>query len=136
MVGKLVLASNLSDSYLEVLQLAIDCEIPLYQAETKVFGANHADVGGYLLDLWGFPSSVVEAVALHHQPSVCSSDEFTLLTAVHLSDVLVNRASRSESQFCIADVDEEYLARLSFEGCRDLWEESVHPFAVPSGRVE
>jgi hypothetical protein len=36
------------------------------EAERLVFCADHAEVGGYLLGLWGLPVPVVEAIALHH----------------------------------------------------------------------
>ena len=31
-----------------------------------MIGATHAAVGAYLLSLWGFPESVLNAVNLHH----------------------------------------------------------------------
>ncbi len=41
---------------------------PLHEVELEYFGVSHAEVGGYLLGLWGLPYSVVEAVANHHRP--------------------------------------------------------------------
>jgi HD-like signal output (HDOD) protein len=86
-VGKLVLAVNLPKEYTEATRLAKSgLEIPL--AEHQVFGANHADVGGYLLGLWGLPVPVVEAVALHHSPSRATHTVFSPLTSVHAANVL------------------------------------------------
>jgi HD-like signal output (HDOD) protein len=34
--------------------------------EREAFGATHAEIGAYILDLWGLPTSTVEAVATHH----------------------------------------------------------------------
>jgi putative nucleotidyltransferase with HDIG domain len=36
--------------------------------------AHHAEVGAYLLGLWGFPNSIVEAVAFHHSPRLAAGD--------------------------------------------------------------
>ena len=49
-------------------------------AETRVFGSDHGDVGGYLLGLWGLPVPVVEAIALkqlgyHNRPIVFLNTE-------------------------------------------------------------
>jgi HD-like signal output (HDOD) protein len=74
--GKLVLASNCASRYDEAVKLAHDKQIALGEAEQQVFGANHADVGGYLLGLWGLPVPVVEAIALHHRPDQSLSKTF------------------------------------------------------------
>jgi len=50
-IGKLALSSNLPDEYRSALELAGRDNLTLFAAEEKVFGANHADVGGYLLSL-------------------------------------------------------------------------------------
>lgn len=38
------------------------------QAELALWGTTHADVGAYLLGLWGFEWSVLDAVGTHHEP--------------------------------------------------------------------
>ena len=55
--------------------------------------ATHAEVGAYLLDLWGLPAPLVEAVALHHQPSLANDSEFSSLTAVHAANVFAHEAT-------------------------------------------
>ena len=61
------------------------------QLEREVQGSTHAEVGGYLLGLWGLPGSLVDAVRLHHEPSAGQDRTFTTLTAVHVADWLVHR---------------------------------------------
>jgi len=55
--------------------------------------AHHAVVGAYLLGLWGFPSQIVEAVALHHTPSRRSDTGFGVTVLVHVADRLAHRRS-------------------------------------------
>jgi len=38
------------------------------EAENYVMNTSHAELGAYCLGLWGFPDSVVDAVAFHHKP--------------------------------------------------------------------
>jgi putative nucleotidyltransferase with HDIG domain len=57
--------------------------------------AHHAEVGAYLLGLWGFPNSIVEAVAYHHAPSLAADGELSLAGLVHIADYLVHRGSRT-----------------------------------------
>jgi HD-like signal output (HDOD) protein len=58
----------------------------------------HAEVGAYLLGLWGFPSHIVAAVALHHTPSRRADTGFDLTVLVHVADRLAHaqRAGSSE----------------------------------------
>ena len=43
-------------------------------------GATHAEVGAYLLGLWGLPFQIVEAVANHHAPERGAAMDQFLLT--------------------------------------------------------
>lgn len=40
----------------------------IHQAELALWGTTHAEVGAYLLGLWGFEWSVLDAVGTHHEP--------------------------------------------------------------------
>jgi putative nucleotidyltransferase with HDIG domain len=53
--------------------------------------AHHAEVGAYLLGLWGLPNSIVEAVAFHHSPSQSADDRLNLPRLVHIADRLVHQ---------------------------------------------
>jgi putative nucleotidyltransferase with HDIG domain len=51
---------------------------------------HHAEVGAYLLGLWGFPSHIVAAVALHHTPSRRADIGFDLTVLIHIADRLAH----------------------------------------------
>jgi putative nucleotidyltransferase with HDIG domain len=53
--------------------------------------AHHAEVGAYLLGLWGFPNPIVEAVAFHHIPSLAGTEGLGLAGLIHVANVLVHR---------------------------------------------
>jgi putative nucleotidyltransferase with HDIG domain len=53
--------------------------------------ARHAEVGAYLLGLWGFPSHIVAAAALHHAPSRRADRSLDLTVLAHVSDRLAHR---------------------------------------------
>ncbi len=67
-VGKLVLMTSFPQPYAQAALVSIDQRMPQVDAETAVLGATHAEVGAYLLGLWGFSSDVLTACALHHTP--------------------------------------------------------------------
>ena len=61
-IGKLVLAQNFPQEYAE----AQNGSRPAAEIEQARFGASHAELGAYLLGLWGIDEAVVEAIARHH----------------------------------------------------------------------
>ena len=63
--GKLILAANFPAQYDQVLQTGQIGSLALLAAEERIFGSNHAQVGGFLLGLWGLPVPIVEAIAFH-----------------------------------------------------------------------
>jgi HD-like signal output (HDOD) protein len=83
-------------------------------------------VGGYLIGLWGLPVPVVEAVALHHNPSRATSAEFSPLACVHVANAL--EAQRSKGPGGAAEkIDEEYLGRLGMAGRVPDWKKALYP---------
>jgi len=82
-VGILVLIKQLPIPYVRVLTLMEEKRIGQWQAEREVLGITHAEVGAYLLALWGLPDSIIEAVAYHHCPEKCPNRAFGPLSAVH-----------------------------------------------------
>ncbi|MDY3552963.1 response regulator [Gemmata sp. JC717] len=87
-IGRLILACVEPAAYVEVLR-RVQAGAMLVSAEADAFGATHATVGAYLLGLWGVPSSIVEAVAWHHNPGGRPADRFGLVTAVHAAASLL-----------------------------------------------
>jgi putative nucleotidyltransferase with HDIG domain len=113
-IGQLTLASQIPGPYREVLSLVRNDKIPVAEAEQRILGATHAEIGAYLLGLWGIPDRVVEAVAWHHTPAKCPGESFTPLTAVHVADALVRPDDA-------ANLDMSYLMRLKLEDRVGVW---------------
>jgi HD-like signal output (HDOD) protein len=119
--GKLVLASNFPEQYDQVSQAGPNGTLALLTAEENTFGANHAEVGGYLLGLWGLPVPVVEAVALHHQPGMCPHQAFSPLTAVHVADALVDFQAAQSKDSSPEGLDLNYLGTLGLDSRLEHW---------------
>jgi putative nucleotidyltransferase with HDIG domain len=111
-VGKLVLATHVTDPYGHAVELASREQCPLWLAEREVLGADHAHVGAYLLGLWGLPDSIVEALAYHHEPDRCGHESFAPLTAVHVADALYHEAERSSGETARPLLSLDYISRL------------------------
>jgi HD-like signal output (HDOD) protein len=120
-IGKLVLASNFPAEYDQVIEASGGRTLALLEAEQKAFGANHAEIGGYLLGLWGLPVPVVEAIALHHHPVTCPCSVFGPLTAVHAANGLVNGERSQGPAALAAEVDLVYLKALGLSARLEFW---------------
>ena len=123
-VGKLILVQNMSDQYREVMVFMREKGVPLCEAERAVFGATHADVGAYLLGLWGLPESMVEATAFHHCPSKSFGDSFAPLTAVHVANALAHGRYSEGRAAAVEELELEldYLNQLGMADRVLVWQ--------------
>jgi putative nucleotidyltransferase with HDIG domain len=135
-IGYWVLTQECPDDLSRARQLAIAERIPLHVAENQVIGASHAEIGAYLLGIWGLPYAVVEAVAHHHQPERVIQTEFDVLAALVIGHSL---AATDDASAFGADVppdpkvDSRYL--LGVKAPVD-WDEAVRRVAATTGSGE
>jgi HD-like signal output (HDOD) protein len=128
--GKLVLASCLGKEYKMALDMTSQTGLSLVDAEYEVFGCNHAQVGAYLLGLWGLSDGIVESVAWHLNPAACPgtgekksnapSSAFTAVGAVHAACAFHCAANPSRLSSGVK-LDREYLRAIGLEGQIPLW---------------
>jgi HD-like signal output (HDOD) protein len=86
-VGKIVLADFVDDALPRIRILVEEEELSWEEAEERAIGMPHPEVGGILLERWGFPSSLIEAVRTHHNPSAATEDP-ALARISHVADAL------------------------------------------------
>ncbi len=122
-IGKLVFAENLSKSYREVIDFSKLHDQPGWQVERQILKATHADVGAYLLELWGLPESVTEAVRLHHQPSALN-EALTPLGIVHVANNLAHEIGDAQ-QTRPSDLNFEYLQTTGLADRLPIWREVI-----------
>jgi putative nucleotidyltransferase with HDIG domain len=64
-VGRLVLAMRFREEYWRAVGGASEAEA-VERTEALEFGVDHTEVGGWILEAWNLPPSIVEAVRVHH----------------------------------------------------------------------
>jgi HD-like signal output (HDOD) protein len=133
-IGRLLIGVELSKHMAEIMLEMRTANCSMTAAEEKVLGVTHAEVGGYLLGLWGLPYPIIEAVANHHAPSRVESTEFGMLATAHIADALVREEvdSRVTSEPFPA-LDTPYLERLGVLDKLDGWREQVRRLAQKHG---
>ena len=130
-VGKLVLCVNFPGRYRDVLGQPSAGLVRMSEAESQAFGANHAEIGAYLMGIWGLPTSIVEAVAFHHAPLRCFSGEFAPVVAVHVANCL--DAEGGANSTSVEPLDEKCVGALGLTRRIARWRERVRAVAVDSG---
>ena len=73
-IGQLVLALSLPEQYATVLRIARMSGRSLRDVEQETLRTTHAHAGGYLLRLWGFSDSIINAVTGHHEVEMQDDD--------------------------------------------------------------
>jgi HD-like signal output (HDOD) protein/CheY-like chemotaxis protein len=111
-VGAVLLALGVPDKVSAISKRARRDGVPLHVAEQEVLGVTHAEVGAYLLGVWGLPFPLVEAVAYHHFPWRVPQTGLDVLAAVHIADCLVDQASPLVGPAECPALELEYLDRL------------------------
>jgi HD-like signal output (HDOD) protein len=129
-LGRVILAFNLPREYGEAMAHSHQDEILLCEAEQRLFETTHAEVGAYLLELWGLPDSILESIALHHHPSESPSEDFCLLSVVHIADSLESGNSSSGGEDVAANIDIDYLSAVGIEGNIAKWRQSYQNLGI------
>jgi hypothetical protein len=124
-VGRIVLASNLPKEYSAIVTAARQHGRILFDEESAQLGVTHAQVGAYLLGLWGMPAALVEAAALHHTPAQASPLEFSTLTAVHVANVFAHEKDLRKEGFSLPKLDIGYLNSISVMDQTEAWRRSL-----------
>ncbi len=109
-IGKLILL-KIPRQYEKVEAFIEKSGCDRVEAEYAVMKTSHAELGAYLLGLWGIPDNVIEPVAFHHNPSKLlenmfmsnktpseisgKAKGFTALTAVHMANSLLMQENYS-----------------------------------------
>jgi HD-like signal output (HDOD) protein/ActR/RegA family two-component response regulator len=91
-IGNLVLAVCIPEKFKKAFLASQASGRPSHEVEAELLGVTHAEVGAYLLGLWGLPYPIVEAVAYHHNPAAALERTFDLPSAVSVANALVEEA--------------------------------------------
>ncbi len=123
-IGILVLAIGMPEQLNMALTRAEQEGRPFHQVERELYGTTHAEVGAYLLGLWGLPYPVVEAVANHHEPERVPQRDFDLLAAVHIAECLAHETKATEFNDG-SPIDPNYLACLNVADRLETWRDQA-----------
>ncbi len=86
-LGKVILRQTMEREFRRIANYVDRADMLFYQAEEKVLGVNHGEMGGWLLEKWALPPKLVEPIVDHHD--FRPNRDYTENTAIlHLADIL------------------------------------------------
>ncbi len=66
-------------------------------AEKIILGTTHAEVGGYLLGLWGLPEKIIEVTLYHHNNEKIKCEKIDTLSATFLANIFSYQSNHNEN---------------------------------------
>jgi putative nucleotidyltransferase with HDIG domain len=127
-IGKLVIAERAPQPFARAIRGAQEEKRPLYAVEEQLIGVSHAEVGAYLLSLWGLPYPLVEAVAHHHHPGRVPHDKLGVVPVVYLCNLLAHEhENRSPSQpgLITEEIDANIVAEAGLTEQIEEWRDRL-----------
>ncbi|MGL1934733.1 MAG: HDOD domain-containing protein [Fibrobacterales bacterium] len=124
-IGKIILISALTHDFEKAIIIAEQKEIMLIEAEEKVFGFNHCDVGFWIAEKWQLPNYLSHVILNHHSPEK-SLDFHSISTIIQIADTLTRALD-------IGSGGDPYLQNIT----DDNWKSIQLPYdALPQLLVE
>jgi HD-like signal output (HDOD) protein len=124
-IGALVLLHAAPPDYVRALERKKELNGDSAAAEREIFGVTHAEVGAYLLGLWGIPFPIVEAVAFHHRPNEVAPESRPLVAAIHIASGLIEEMTEGNSAQCLGGTNPDSSARIDVSFLREAGLEEV-----------
>ncbi|MFP8966320.1 HDOD domain-containing protein [Pokkaliibacter sp. CJK22405] len=123
-LGMLLFAARMPEQYGQVFDLMAAESIDLPEAERRIIGVTHAELGAYLLSLWHLPAPIIQMVLAHHDPSLHEASAKPCWL-VYLADALL--PSLSEEAGLRARFDADKVTAQGFGELMKQWQEdSAH----------
>ena len=120
-IGKVIFMIHFKEKFEQCLTLAKKTKKYDWEIEQEIFEADHAQVGAYLIGLWGLPDQVIEAIAYHEYPSRSQSNIFSPLTLLYVSNFLIEENPRGYRIGKPQELDEEYLKSIGISDRIPEW---------------
>ena len=89
-IGKIVLGTFVKVDSKPMMRVVQEEDITFDEAERRILGIDHAEVGALLLEGWKIPQSIVDVVRWHHEPGGFEGDSI-VIDLVHVACYLSTR---------------------------------------------
>ena len=87
-MGKIIFSNVHPDLIGKIRAFCSEKDIPAATFEDLSAGMNHAEIGALIAEKWNFPENLVNAIRLHHDPSVAAAEFKDMVETVYLANML------------------------------------------------
>lgn len=110
-IGRIVLDQHFQEEFQEIVHMAEKQGISLLEAERKVLGVTHCDIGYWVTENWNLPPMLTDSILFHHSPFSCR-ESYVLTSIVHVADTISKAFSGYLSNEFVPSPKEESAFRL------------------------
>lgn len=123
-IGKVVLYTNFSETYSNLMSLSKEKNIPLVELEYEQFGTTHQELGAFILNWWELPNVCVEVSMYHHRPFDQRVISKEIVKVVYLANHFAYKKLPFE---LVPDAEYEYVIKsLGLE--REAFEKEINEY--------
>lgn len=112
-IGETLLIVYLPERYERASARAQQTGQPFHVIERELYDVDHAELGAHLLDAWGLPFPVLEAVAFHHNAPELEHTSLETADAVYIAEALLS--ARAKDTDPAEALDPAYLERIGVQ---------------------
>jgi len=111
--GKILLDPYIMERQTAFTELMDKLNTPSNEAEKKVLGIDHAEIGKLLCAHWNFPDFVADAINWHHSPAESKAN--LLAYIIHSADVIANSMNTATFEADFQAINENALKFLRLD---------------------
>jgi HD-like signal output (HDOD) protein len=119
--GRLILSDNFPDRFHAACETARQTKSPLAPCLRETFQAGVPRLCSCLLELWGMPVTVIEAIAAQDNPAAPSDDGFSIAAALYVAEHIASRKFPPDN-FVAEDLNTDYLRSVGCAADMPAWE--------------
>lgn len=119
--GRLILVDNFPNEYHAACQAARRNNSSLTAALAESFATTPGQIAAYLLDLWGMPAGVVEALSRLDLPASKNGAVFSLSSALYVANQVATKKTPPD-EFPPPEWDTEYLRSIGCPSEMGAWD--------------
>ena len=116
-LGKIPMSRVFPDDYEAVLMSVKDEQIPIIEAEDRIMGIDHRQVGTMIVRKWQLNDKVCQSLQEHHDPPLSGGDDRQLSAVVALANLFANHygIGSAGDLYVPADMEDRLLDHLGLD---------------------
>jgi len=84
-IGKVILNTYVRESFEEIIKMVQELDVTFLEAEKRVIGIDHAELGAKVAESWNFSPDMVDIIKNHHEPGNAPDNDLSI-PIIYLAD--------------------------------------------------